>query len=292
MIDARASLQAAEGLSGSAIAAYLLNKGWAARPSRMEGFSILTKQAPGANKAVELILPIIGGFDEEPRRVADALRAAAQFEGRPVKSIADEIRQTVELPADPRHESSPDKIALKVLESIESLNNVDPIEFLETSAEYANEEFESGKPSAFLSYDSAHRHKLEIIWRFFEEKARHTKVDEVVQLTRELFEYQFHDAKNHVLADLEAHKKHVFAIYLDASHPLTMRIQSEMYLTQLALIIGLFRVAMEASQGGRVSKGQFPEWNRIVTGMMARHSDFLYRTLETLKAELIAHDVI
>ena len=93
MIDAGPSLRAAEGLTGSEVAAYLLGKGWAGRPSRIDGVSILSTEVANSDTQVELILPVIQGFDEEQRRIADALRTIGQLEKRSPASIASEIRE-------------------------------------------------------------------------------------------------------------------------------------------------------------------------------------------------------
>jgi hypothetical protein len=92
MVDAQPSLRAAEGLSGSEVAAYLLTKGWAASPSRVKGFSIFSKKIGSSENSVEIILPVTRGFDEEQRRIADALRTIGAIEGRSVSAVADEIR--------------------------------------------------------------------------------------------------------------------------------------------------------------------------------------------------------
>jgi hypothetical protein len=93
MIDAGPSLRAAEGLTGSAFAAYLSHKDWSARPSRVEGISILSKAVQGVDQAVEFILPVVPGFTDERLRIADALRSVAALEGRSVDAVADDIRQ-------------------------------------------------------------------------------------------------------------------------------------------------------------------------------------------------------
>ena len=93
MIDALPSLKAAEGLSGSEVAAYLLRKGWAASPSRVKGFSVFSKNIKGADEPIEIILPVAKGVDEESRRIADALRTIGGVERRPLSVVADEIRQ-------------------------------------------------------------------------------------------------------------------------------------------------------------------------------------------------------
>src|SRR6266704_2094985 len=94
MIDAGPSLRAAEGISGLAFVAYLLGKGWSARPSRVDGISILSKSVRGSAEPAEFILPVVSGFSDQQRRVADGLRTVAGLEGRSVANIADEIRQS------------------------------------------------------------------------------------------------------------------------------------------------------------------------------------------------------
>jgi chromosomal replication initiation ATPase DnaA len=91
MINASPSLELAEVLSGASLATYLMKNGWSARPSKIEGISILSKQLGGSAESVELILPIVPGFTDEKRRVADALRTVEAIEGRPMKSIVDDV---------------------------------------------------------------------------------------------------------------------------------------------------------------------------------------------------------
>jgi pyruvate-formate lyase-activating enzyme len=93
MISASPSLELAEALSGSALATYLVRNGWSARPSKIEGISILSKRLRGSTEAVELILPIVPGFMDENRRVADALRTVEATEGRPMKSTVDDVHR-------------------------------------------------------------------------------------------------------------------------------------------------------------------------------------------------------
>jgi len=93
MIDAEPSLQAAKGLTGSALATYLLQRDWSARPSRVKGISILSKDVAGSDQTVEFILPIGAGFTDEQLRIADALRSVATVEGRSVEAVANDVRQ-------------------------------------------------------------------------------------------------------------------------------------------------------------------------------------------------------
>ena len=95
MIDATASLRAAEQISTSALIAYLRATGWSSRPSRIEGIEIFSKQIAGANEAVQFILPVRSEFVDERNRVADALRAISQIAGCSEAEIANEVRRTV-----------------------------------------------------------------------------------------------------------------------------------------------------------------------------------------------------
>src|SRR5215467_12209803 len=95
MIDAEPSLRVAKGLTGSALATYLLQRDWSARPSRVKGISILSKDVIGSDQTVEFILPIGDGFTDEQLRIADALRSVATVEGRSVEAVANDVRQHV-----------------------------------------------------------------------------------------------------------------------------------------------------------------------------------------------------
>jgi hypothetical protein len=93
MINAEPSLRAAKGLTGSAFATYLLQRDWSARPWRVKGISILSKDVTGSDQTVEFILPIGTGFTDEQLRIADALRSVATVEGRSVEAVAEDVRQ-------------------------------------------------------------------------------------------------------------------------------------------------------------------------------------------------------
>ncbi len=93
MIDAGPSLESAAGLSGTALLTYLLAQGWTARPSRVDGISIVSKEVPGASAAAEFILPVKPGFEDEHRRVADALRTIAAIEKCSEASVAAAARR-------------------------------------------------------------------------------------------------------------------------------------------------------------------------------------------------------
>jgi hypothetical protein len=93
MIDATPSLEAAKGISGSDLLTYLKAEGWTARPSKVEGIMILSKEIPGSDQDAEFIVPAKAGFDDEVRRVADALRALSQIEGCSVARIAQQVLQ-------------------------------------------------------------------------------------------------------------------------------------------------------------------------------------------------------
>jgi hypothetical protein len=95
MIDAGPSLQAAERISAPGLIRYLGATGWNARPSRVPGISIFSKQVAGADQPILFILPTISGFSDEIRRIADALRAVAAVEGRSLFEVVDDIRSRV-----------------------------------------------------------------------------------------------------------------------------------------------------------------------------------------------------
>jgi hypothetical protein len=97
MVDAGPSLFAAEGLPASALATYLRSTGWSVRPSRVEGVSILSKSFPEASEPVEFILPVVSGFGDERRRVADALRVIQLLEERSFSEILRDVWQDKEL---------------------------------------------------------------------------------------------------------------------------------------------------------------------------------------------------
>jgi len=94
MIDATASLRAAEQISAATLIEYLHANGWSSRPSRVEGIAIFSKRVSGADNPVQFILPLEPAVAEEQRRVADALRTISQIEGCSEAEIADEARQT------------------------------------------------------------------------------------------------------------------------------------------------------------------------------------------------------
>lgn len=94
MIDATASLRAADRISAATLIDYLRATGWSSRPSRVAGIAIFSKQVPGADNPVQFILPVESAVAEEQRRVADALRTISQIEGCSEAEIANEARQT------------------------------------------------------------------------------------------------------------------------------------------------------------------------------------------------------
>jgi hypothetical protein len=95
VIDSAPSLRAAASLSSRALANYLGSKGWAARPSKIQGISIFSKRLRGASEPVEFILPVGAGLPDEDRRVADALRTLEAVESRPIIAIVDDIDRLV-----------------------------------------------------------------------------------------------------------------------------------------------------------------------------------------------------
>jgi hypothetical protein len=94
MINAEPTLSLAEGIGALALTSYLLRTGWSAAPSRVHGIAILSKQAANGVEPLTFILPTVGGFDDERRRVADALRTIEAVEDRPAAVIAEDIQRS------------------------------------------------------------------------------------------------------------------------------------------------------------------------------------------------------
>jgi hypothetical protein len=93
MIDASSSLALAGAITGSDLADYLVKTGWAQRPSKIQGISILSKRLGESPNVIEFILPVTSGFDDERRRVADALRSIEAVERRPMTAIVEDALQ-------------------------------------------------------------------------------------------------------------------------------------------------------------------------------------------------------
>lgn len=91
MIDSTPSLQLAKELTAPALAAYLVITGWKARSSRVDGISILSKKVPGSDDAAEFILPVVSGFSDEQRRIADALRTVSAVENMTMPEIVSAV---------------------------------------------------------------------------------------------------------------------------------------------------------------------------------------------------------
>jgi DNA-binding CsgD family transcriptional regulator len=98
MIDATASLQAAEQISAATLIDYLRATGWSSRPSRVDGIEIFSKHISGADNPVQFILPVEPALPEERLRVADALRTISQIERCSEAEVANEVRQTTRGP--------------------------------------------------------------------------------------------------------------------------------------------------------------------------------------------------
>jgi Zn-dependent peptidase ImmA (M78 family) len=95
MIDATASLQAAEQISAATLIDYLRASGWSSRPSRVEGIAIFSKHVPGADNPLQFILPVEPAFPDEQRRVADAIRTIAQIDGCSEEQIAERVQRSI-----------------------------------------------------------------------------------------------------------------------------------------------------------------------------------------------------
>jgi Zn-dependent peptidase ImmA (M78 family) len=95
MIDASPSFEAARGISGRDLVAYLDEEGWMAAPSKVKGIMLFSKAIADTNQRAEFIVPIKPGFSDEQRRVADALRTISQMEGCTEAQIAAQIEEVV-----------------------------------------------------------------------------------------------------------------------------------------------------------------------------------------------------
>jgi hypothetical protein len=62
-------------------------------PVPHRGIAIFSKRVSGADNPVQFILPVEPAFDEERRRVADALRTIAQIEQCPEAWVAEKVVQ-------------------------------------------------------------------------------------------------------------------------------------------------------------------------------------------------------
>jgi hypothetical protein len=93
MIDAAPSLEAAKGISGKDLLAYLDAEGWTAAPSKIDGMMILSKELGEADQRAEFIVPVKAGFSDEKKRIADALRTIGQIQGRSEAQIAKSVKQ-------------------------------------------------------------------------------------------------------------------------------------------------------------------------------------------------------
>ena len=95
MIDASPSLEAAKGISGRDLVAYLVEEGWTSRPSKVDGIMVISKEVSDTHERAELIVPVKAGNSDERQRVADALRAVSQIEGCSEAQVADKIRRAI-----------------------------------------------------------------------------------------------------------------------------------------------------------------------------------------------------
>jgi Zn-dependent peptidase ImmA (M78 family) len=119
MIDASPSLEAAKGISGRDLLAYLNAQGWTAQPSKVDGIMILSKKVGEPDQRAEFIVPIKAGFSDEEKRIADALRAIAQIQGRSEAQIAESIKQQASGPKP----SEPSGILASIHKLIDILND-------------------------------------------------------------------------------------------------------------------------------------------------------------------------
>jgi hypothetical protein len=94
MIDARPSLEAAAGVSISALSAYLKSTGWMIETTNMPEATLFSRMLHRANSPIYIALPNAPGFDDPLHRIEDALRTLEIVEERPIKAILDDVRRT------------------------------------------------------------------------------------------------------------------------------------------------------------------------------------------------------
>jgi uncharacterized protein YegL len=101
MIDARPSLEAAAGLSTSALSAYLKSTGWIIERTNIPESTLFSRRLHHVNSPIYIALPNAHGFDDALHRIADALRTLEIIEERPIKAIIDDVRRTAQKGNDP-----------------------------------------------------------------------------------------------------------------------------------------------------------------------------------------------
>jgi hypothetical protein len=303
MIDAELSLKEAEAIRGGELLAYLVANGWAARPSRVEGVSIVSKRLEGSESPVEFILPIHAAGEEEHRRIADALRTIAQIEGRSESSVANDIRQYADAKADKTITSStPDKIADEVLDTVSVPRKMEFTIFVSSTFWDLQAENRVLEDFDLAPYFDRLGKIKELV---YSPEIERVGMNEVVQLTHQLFELQYRDMRTHVMQRVGLHKQNVFLHYLHSTKLLESKIQSEMVATELAIVTALFDARMEMSHASsrwgaifrkRVEYGQAIERKKqrdqLVEVLFMRHARFLYEVMQGFMTGLIHHDVL
>lgn|SRR3989338_6000879 len=159
--------------------------------------------------------------------------------------------------------------------------------------------------------------QLSTIQKFFHGRdVQKIQRNQVLKLTRELFEYQYKDMQHLLLLGMDVQKKTRFVQYLNATKSLQNRIQKESAEALLAVVETMFENRMEAYKSKNKRDLQFDEMHKKgvldkkqyekskrdnearidehvdrldQTGqlLITRHTEFLYKTLELFKTKLI-----
>jgi hypothetical protein len=144
---------------------------------------------------------------------------------------------------------------------------------------------------------------------------------QVLKVCKELFAYQYQDMQHVLMLGMDIQKKVRFAQYLNATKTLQIRIQNESAEAQRNVIATMFDNRVEAIKAkskrdiefdklyrqGIIDKKQY-EWakddnekmldehisklNGTMQMLIARHLEFLYKTLELFKTKLIEKGMI
>jgi hypothetical protein len=302
MIDAELSLKEAEGIRGSKLLAYLVANGWAARPSRVEGVSILSKNVEGAEGPIEFILPIKAETEDESRRVADALRAISQLEGRNEADVANEIRLFVGGNVGEEVDSiTADKIAEEVLGTVKKPFDIDPVLF--------PYERSLNLPRHLLLWDDFDVNPYfetlsDIENLIYSQDSDRVSMYRIVNLTHELFERQYRDLQMHVVQGMAQSKRNVFLHHLRSTKVLESKIRIEILSTELNLLALLYDSRPSGSREpgnwqlirGRAENKRIEnerrKIDRFAEVLFLGHTKFLYDVIQRFMSALVQYEVL
>lgn len=159
--------------------------------------------------------------------------------------------------------------------------------------------------------------QLSIIQKFLHNKdVQHIQRNQVLKLTKELFNYQYQDMQHLLTLGMDVQKKDRFLQYLNATKNMQDRLQRESSDSQLAVIDTYFENRLDAQKAkanriiefeklykkGDLDQNQYEQFLRdneseteqhierihaTMKLMIARHGEFLNATLELFKTKLL-----